>query len=49
MRILGESAVIVRLEQEDKHKQSAERLKELENDVQQLQRDILDQDAINKE
>ncbi len=49
MRILGESAVIVQLEQEDKHKKSAERLKELENNVQQLQRDIVDQDAINKE
>jgi hypothetical protein len=49
VRILGESAVIIRLEQEDKHKKSAEQLKELENDVQQLQRDILDQDAIKQE
>ena len=47
--MMGETAVLVRLEQEDKHKKSAASIKELENDVQQLQRDILDQDAINKE
>ena len=47
--MMGETAVLVRLEQEDKHKKSAERIKELENNVQQLQRDVLDQDATNKE
>ena len=47
--MMGETAVLVRLEQEDKHKKSAERIKELENNVKQLQRDVLDQDATNKE
>ena len=46
---MGEAAVLIRLEQEDKSKKHSESIKELENDVQQLQRDILDQDATNKE
>ena len=46
---MGESAVLVRLEQEDKQKKCTEKLKELDNDIQQLQRDVVDQDAINKE
>jgi hypothetical protein len=42
VRIMGEAAVLVRLEQEDKLKASSQNIKELKNDVQQLQRDILD-------
>ena len=42
VRTMGEAAVLVRLEQEDKLKASSQNIKELKNDVQQLQRDILD-------
>jgi hypothetical protein len=42
VRTLGEAAVRVRLEQEDKLKASSQNITELENDVQQLQRDVLD-------
>jgi hypothetical protein len=42
VQTLGEAAVLVRLEQEDKLKASSQNIKELKNDVQQLQRDILD-------
>ena len=49
VRLMGEAAVLIRLDQEDKIKTQSQTIKELENDVQQLQRDILDQDAVNKE
>jgi hypothetical protein len=46
---MGEAAILARLEQEDKMKAQSQTIQELENNVQQLQRDILDQDAVNKE
>jgi hypothetical protein len=46
---MGEAAILARLEQEDKMKAQSHTIQELENNVQQLQRDILDQDAVNKE
>jgi hypothetical protein len=39
---MGEAAILARLEQEDKMKAQAHTIQELENNVQQLQRDILD-------
>jgi hypothetical protein len=46
---MGESAVIVRLEQEDKNNKVAAQMKEMDDEVTQLQKDILDQDGLNKE
>ncbi len=49
VRIMGESAVRVRLEQEDNTKQLSARIIEMEKDIDRLQRDIVEQDATNKD
>ena len=46
---MGEAAILARLEQEEKMKAQSHTIQELETNVQQLQWDILDQDAVNKE
>mgnify|MGYP007028596600 CR=1 FL=1 len=42
MRILGESAVLVRLEQEEKQKIYTDKIKELEKAIHRLQSDVVD-------
>ena len=46
---MGEEAVHVRMEQADKNKNVSAQIKEMDDEIIQLQRDILDQDATNKE
>jgi hypothetical protein len=46
---MGESAARVRLEQEDNTKQLSARIIEMEKDIDRLQRDIVEQDATNKD
>ena len=46
---MGEAAVLVRLEQDDINKNNTAQMREMEKDIEQLQRDILDQDATKKE
>jgi hypothetical protein len=49
VRLMGEAAVLVRLEQEDKNKNVAAQMKDMDDEITQLQKDILDQDGLNKE
>jgi hypothetical protein len=39
----------VRLEQEDKNKEVSTQMKDMDDEITQLQKDILDQDGLNKE
>ncbi len=49
MRVMGETAVLVKLEHEDTTKKLSALLQELEKDIDRLQRDIVEQDATNKD
>ena len=49
VRVMGEEALQVRIEQVDKMKGVTTRQLEMEDEITQLQQDILDQDAVNKE
>ena len=42
VRLMGEAAILVRLEQEDKNKNVAAQMKEMDDEIIQLQKDILD-------
>jgi peptidoglycan hydrolase CwlO-like protein len=46
---MGEAAVLVRLEQDDKNKNVTARMKEMSDEITQLQKDIVDQDVLYKE
>ena len=46
--MMGETAVLVRLEQEDKNVAVHKLWKQLDDDVTQLQSDILDQNDLNE-
>jgi hypothetical protein len=46
---MGETAILVRLEQEEKNKNVAAQMKDMDDEITQLQKDILDQDGLNKE
>jgi hypothetical protein len=46
---MGETAILVRLEQEEKNKNVAAQMQEMDDEITQLQKDILDQDGLNKE
>ena len=46
---MGEEAVHVRLEQADKNKNVSAQMKEMDDEITQLQKDIFDQDSLNKE
>jgi hypothetical protein len=49
VRIQGEAAVRVRVEQGDTNKQVSSRMKAMEDDINRLQQDIIEQDATNKD
>ena len=46
---MGEAAVLVRLEQDDKNENVAARMREMSDEITQLQKDIVDQDVLYKE
>jgi uncharacterized protein Yka (UPF0111/DUF47 family) len=49
VRLMGESMVRAKIEQEENTKQLSAQVKELEKDIDRLQRDIVEQDATNKD
>ena len=48
MRMIGETAVLVRLEQEEKNVAVQKLWKEMDGEITQLQSDVLDQNDLNE-
>jgi hypothetical protein len=49
VRLLNESTILCRLEQEDLEKKCTKTMNDMKGEIQRLQADIVDQDGINKD
>ncbi len=49
VRLLNESTILCRLEQEDLEKKCTKTMNDMKGEIQRLQADVVDQDGINKD
>jgi hypothetical protein len=49
VRLLNESTILCRLEQEDLEKKCTKTMNDMTGEIQRLQADVVDQDVINKD
>ncbi len=49
VRLLNESTILCRLEQEELEKKSNKTMNDMKGEIQRLQADVVDQDGINKD
>jgi hypothetical protein len=49
VRLLNESTILCRLEQEDLEKKCTKTMNDMKGEIQRLQADVVDQDVINKD
>jgi hypothetical protein len=49
VRLLNESTILCRLEQEDLEKKCTKTMNDMKGEIQRLQADVVDQDIVNKD
>jgi hypothetical protein len=49
VRLLNESTILCRLEQEDLEKKCNKTMNDMKGEIQRLQADVVDQDIVNKD